>query len=384
MNSTATSPQHYTRYRTSDLNDIPFSSVIAATGASMHRVGCHETTLCPLHDDHTPSATVYVGRGENHAYCHVCCKRLSVIDYVMARLSLSFADACQWLCDRFGIPVDEKEKQQRHLRKSFAQLCGSACAIASVPKEASALNGKQAIGEIPESFVRSRISTTNTFCQCLLSIYPRIDVEQVTQLYRLGTYTQLSRPDDVLFPSITADGKVVNVKVQSYPVTNPHDARFLHNDKSHCFWLASILQRRGELPAHARYTTDCLFGEHLLPQHPQATVCLVESPKNAIIGALEFPSYLWLATGNMGQFKPSVAKPLEGRNVIVIPDYNATDLWTERASQMRHIAHFAICHASQLLNTHADSKFDFADRLIADRLVRLGGEGRSNTHAATT
>ncbi|MBQ0022504.1 MAG: hypothetical protein KBT29_04610 [Prevotellaceae bacterium] len=377
MNSNATYPQHRTRYRTAELNDIPFSSVVASTGASTRRIGSHETALCPLHDDHTPSMTIYHDRGDNHAYCHVCCKRLSVIDYAMARLSLSFTDACQWLSDRFAIPVDEMEnvtkqnKNKRHPRKSFAQLCSIANIIDNAPQGASSSDNEQAIAEIPASFVRSRISTANSFCQCLLSIYPQADVERVTQLYRLGTYTQLSRPDDVLFPSITADGKVVNVKVQSYPVTDIMDARFLHNDKSHCFWLASILQRRGELPAQVRYTTDCLFGEHLLPQHPQATVCLVESPKNAIIGALEFPSYLWLATGNMGQFKPSVAKPLEGRNVIVIPDYNATDLWTQRAHDMRHIAHFVICPASQLLNTNADSKFDFADRIIADRISRI-------------
>ncbi len=367
MNST-TSPQHYTRYRTAELNDIPFSTVVESTGATTRRCGCHETALCPLHDDHTPSMTIYHDRGDNHAYCHVCFKRLSVIDYTMARLSLSFADACQWLSDRFGIAVEEGRRIGNSTVRKFEDSKSRRLEHCETQPPA----------EIPTSFVRSRISTTNSFCQCLLAIYPRHDVERVTQLYRLGTYTQLSRPDDVLFPSITAEGKVVNVKVQSYPVANPHDARFLHNDKSHCFWLASILQRRGELPAHARYTTDCLFGEHLLPLHPQATVCLVESPKNAIIGALEFPSYLWLATGNMGQFKPSVAKPLEGRNVIVIPDCNATDLWTQRTHDMRHIAHFAICHASQLLKADADSKSDFADSLIADRITRLGRNSRNS------
>lgn len=357
----------HTHYNTAELNTIQFSSVVVAADAAVKKHGRTAVALCPLHDDHHPSMSIYESNGENHAFCHVCRERLTPISYVMAKKSLDFPDACEWLSSRFHITCDEHcsgTSMPRKKRKTFKDVC---CA-----DETKARNSMQQ-GELPTistSFVNSHVSSGNSLCQCLGMIYPKEDVERITQLYRLGAYSGLSRPDDVLFPSITHDGKVLNIKVQSYPIKVPSAPGFLHNDKEHCFWLASILQQRGELPKDARFSTDCLFGEHLLDNAPDATVCLVESPKNAVIGALEFPEYLWLATGSMGQFKPSVAKCLRHRNVIVIPDCNAITLWSQRAEQMRHLARFTICTASQLLNTDGSDKADFADQIIAERLAK--------------
>ena len=47
-------------------------------------------------------------------------------------------------------------------------------------------------------------------------------------------------------------------------------------------WLHTTLKRRHQLPKDWQLT-QCLFGEHLLPQHPNKTVALVESDKTAII-----------------------------------------------------------------------------------------------------
>ena len=43
--------------------------------------------------------------------------------------------------------------------------------------------------------------------------------------------------------------------------------------------------------------TQCLFGEHLLQQHPNAIVVLVEAEKTAVIGAGFVPEFVWVTTG---------------------------------------------------------------------------------------
>ena len=53
-------------------------------------------------------------------------------------------------------------------------------------------------------------------------------------------------------------------------------------------WLHTTLKRCHQLPKDWQLT-QCLFGEHLLPQRPDKTVALVESEKTAIICAALMP-----------------------------------------------------------------------------------------------
>jgi hypothetical protein len=58
-------------------------------------------------------------------------------------------------------------------------------------------------------------------------------------------------------------------------------------------WLHTTLKRRHQLPKDWQLT-QCLFGEHLLPQHPDKAVALVESEKTAIICAAHIDLADWL------------------------------------------------------------------------------------------
>ena len=132
--------------------------------------------------------------------------------------------------------------------------------------------------------------------------------------YHLGA----TRDGGIIFWQIDPQGRVRSGKVMHYG-TDGHRT-------GNPYWVHTLLQRQGQLPTDWTLT-QCLFGEHLLSQRPADTVCLVESEKTAIICALFYPSFLWLATGGCGQLSVEKLKPLIGRKVVVYPDSGALEKW---------------------------------------------------------
>ncbi len=129
---------------------------------------------------------------------------------------------------------------------------------------------------------------------------------------------------------------------------------------------------RGELPqplpppaTTPTFNNNCLFGEHLLRRYPHSVVALVESPKNALVGAAVQPRYVWVATGNKGMLKRSVLEVLQGRQVMVFPDRDAISEWKAALHSMRDIATFSVSDFSETFAMEGDTKFDIADYVVA-------------------
>ena len=79
---------------------------------------------------------------------------------------------------------------------------------------------------------------------------------------------------------------------------------------------------------------QCLFGEHLLNEQPNAPVALVESEKTAVILSQFFPDRIWLATGGSQGIKSNERlAPLVGRKVLLIPDHGQYFAWLRVAEQ---------------------------------------------------
>ena len=130
------------------------------------------------------------------------------------------------------------------------------------------------------------------------------------------------------------------------------------------------------LPRTAHYTTKTLFGEHLLPKYPAQTVALVESPKNALVGALEHPEMIWLATGNKNSLKRQHLQPLSGRNIIVIPDRDAIPQWKELVAKMSDVANFCVSDFCEQVAPLDKPKYDIADYIIDKRLREISNRQR--------
>lgn len=335
------------------LKAISITEVARRLGCQLQRSGTVSKTICPWHEDSHPSLTFYERTGENHCHCFVCGKGGSVIDFVMQNESWSFQEACQWLSNEFGISTTRYDGY--------------------LPRPKPRPVVKPAEPEytyIPMSMVDDLVSPENSLCQCLMRMQPSEAVKWMTEEYRIGCYSMNGHDNYTVYPNIDRQGRVCNLKVQHYE-TDPSSPRFAHSTSNACFWLGSIWVREGRLPPNARFRSTCLFGEHLLNRYPDSLVILVESPKNAIFGALAFPKWTWVATGNKGMLRREVLQPLQGRDVIVIPDRDAISEWSTIIAGMADLANFTVVDICEHKAPEGELKFDIADYLQNEYFKRI-------------
>lgn len=338
----------YQHYDTSRLNDISIVKVAEKLG-EVKRTGTIYRTLCPWHADKHPSLALYERTGENHCHCFVCGNGGSVISFVMQHQQWTFVEACQWLSREFNI-----------LSTPSSQY---------IPKPKPA--AKPADPEytyIPMTMLDELVTADNPLCQCLMRMFQPEAVIWLAEEYHLGCYAMNGDVEYTVFPSIDAKGHVCNLKVQSYE-TDPTSSQFAHSHQGSCRWLGSIWVSEGLLPKNARFRSECMFGEHLLTRYPDSIVALVESPKNALYGALAWPQIIWVATGNKSMLKRQVLLPLRGRDVIVIPDCDAVEEWTIAIRNMVDLANFTVSDFCQRMAPDGQLKFDIADYLQSQKFM---------------
>ena len=323
---------------------ISISEVARRLGDTVRRAGANNATLCPWHDDHHPSLYLVEGTGKNYCHCFSCDQGGDVIAYTMQHEGWTFQEACQWLSSTFGISTTQADR------------------YAPRPKPRPVQKPAEPVYTyIPIPMVDELLSTESSLCRCLMRMFRPEAVEWMVGEYLIGCYAMNGLDDYTVFPSIDRYGRVCNLKVQHYE-TDPHSERFGHCDQT-AYWLGKIWAREGRLPKDAQFRSDCLFGEHLLPRYPNSVVALVESPKNALFGALAHPQYLWIATGNKGMLKREVLRPLQGRDVIVIPDCDAVEEWTQTLEGMPDLANFTVSEFCRRMAPEGKPKFDIADHL---------------------
>ncbi len=214
-------------------------------------------------------------------------------------------------------------------------------------------------GVIPQNLIPPP-SATNHLISYLKTMIPSSAIDRIIADYRLA-----STPDQaIIFLQIDQDNQCRTGKIMQYNPATGH--RIKDPDKpGRINWLHSILKRRKQLPPDWQLT-QCLFGEHLLPQHPNKTVALVESEKTAIICSAMMPQYLWLATGGKSQFNNRLTV-LKGRKIIAFPDIDAYHDWLRRTTDFPHLD----LKVSDLLEKHATPADRAAHIDLADWLIQF-------------
>ena len=185
-------------------------------------------------------------------------------------------------------------------------------------------------GIIPQNLIPPP-SATNHLITFLKTMIPSSAIDRIIADYRLA-----STPDQaIIFLQIDQDNQCRTGKIMQYNPATGH--RIKDPDKpGRINWLHSILKRRKQLLRDWQLT-QCLFGEHLLPQHPDKTVALVESEKTAIICSAMMPQYLWLATGGKSGLTSERLSSLKGRKIIVFPDIDAFKDWQQKIFTFPHL-----------------------------------------------
>ena len=215
-------------------------------------------------------------------------------------------------------------------------------------------------GIIPQNLVPPP-SAANHLITYLKTMIPSTAIDRIIADYRLA-----STPDQaIIFLQIDQDNQCRTGKIMQYNPSTGHRIKD-PNKPGRINWLHSILKRRKQLPPDWQLT-QCLFGEHLLPQHPNKTIALVESEKTAIICAALMPQYIWLATGGKSGLTSERLSSLKSRKIIVFPDIDAFKDWQQKIFTFPHLD----IRISRLLEDNATPADRAAHIDLADWIIQF-------------
>ncbi len=236
----------------------------------------------------------------------------------------------------------------------------------------SPVKQSRSIDTIPATYVARSRSNGSHLMQFLFSMQEGNEeaFSRTLDAYRIGA----TKNGETIFWQIDKENRVRGGKVISYNKEDGHRIK----DKG-VNWVHCLLKRQGVF--NEEWTLcQCLFGENLLAEaaNERKVIAVVESEKTAVICAIQYPDYVWLATGGKSQLSHDKMKVLAGRSVILFPDVDGYHEWVERAKS------FGFCRSvkvSDFLEKNAadadrKAKIDIADLILRQWQARK--ENRRN------
>ena len=218
----------------------------------------------------------------------------------------------------------------------------------------------QPAGTIHFSFVERSASYQSNFVRFLCEILTDEQIHSIGENYALGA----TKTNEVIFWQIDINGKVRTGKIMQY---NPETGRRLKHESGAIDWVHNKLKNSRQLPDDFNLQ-QCFFGEHLLKIYPTKTVALVESEKSAVIASVFFPDLVWLAAGNINGLSVDKCQVLKSRKIILFPDLNAFDKWSDKAKVIQRVCNCKIKVSNFLENaaTQVDKQngLDIVDYIV--------------------
>ncbi len=94
----------------------------------LKRSGAYFKALCPFHEEKSPSFTVQAG--DSHYHCFGCGAHGDGIAFLMNYVKMSFAEAVEYLAERYSIPLTAKAKEEdeAYRQKAALRQCMAAAA----------------------------------------------------------------------------------------------------------------------------------------------------------------------------------------------------------------------------------------------------------------
>ncbi|MDQ3778668.1 MAG: CHC2 zinc finger domain-containing protein, partial [Actinomycetota bacterium] len=84
---------------------------VVSARTQLRKAGARYTGRCPFHEERTPSFSV--NPVEKLFYCFGCGKGGDIITFVRETEQLDFAEAVEWLAERFRVPLEYEEASPR-------------------------------------------------------------------------------------------------------------------------------------------------------------------------------------------------------------------------------------------------------------------------------
>lgn len=228
------------------------------------------------------------------------------------------------------------------------------------------------VGHIPQTlFLKSvqlskpiaEVSEANTFLAFLIETFGEATAADLTARYFIGTSKHWEGA--TVFWQIDGAGKIRTGKIIQYLIAPgpTFTGRICKRNREN---TPAVQWAHKAAKLENFYLSQCLFGEHLLSQEPQARVGLVESEKTAIVASAYLPGFVWIACGGLDQLSAKRCKSLAGRSVTLFPDLKGLERWKQKR---RELSVFCDCSISGLLERKAteaerDEGLDLADFLL--------------------
>lgn len=291
--------------------------------------GIRYTAICPFHNDHHYGNFMVYPKG-NCFKCFTCGAKGGTVDFLMQHEKLSYPDAIRWLGKKYNIPTDMQEfnytpPPKRELPPPLPTLC------------------------LPEKMVFERERTEGDplvtwIRQQNWDYVASRRVDQMLESYHIGH----ARNGMTIFWQIDDIGKVRTGKMMLYKADGHRDraARYGFD------WIHSALARRryesDPYPHPELYNPDtqecrpCYFGLHLIDHYGKdATVCLVESEKTALLMAIQYGNHsrqVWMACGGLENLSREKMKPIMDRHrrVVLYPDRDGIEKWRVKMEQLHY------------------------------------------------
>lgn len=336
-----------------DIKDRARIEEVVGSFLTLRRSGSRLKTLCPFHDERTPS--FYVTPTKGIFKCFGCGKGGDAIHFLMTYERLSYPEALEWLASFYAIPI-EGPKTARPPRRNEPRTTKP---------------------PLPPSFMEPAIFQKSLSCydgnnlvQWLCQRLGRAVVWEAVKAYHVGT----AKNGATIFWQVNTEGKAASGHVIAYPTDDHHRIKSINPT-----WVHSLLGMKDE----TKYNwVKFWFGEHLLAQHPARKVAIVESEKTAIVASIYLSELglVWLAScGKDGLNNRDKWAVLKGREVVLYPDLSPPDdkgstpyeYWTNIAAEMQKCG--LNVHVNSYLETRADEferaqKWDLADFLLRREL----------------
>lgn len=197
----------------------------------------------------------------------------------------------------------------------------------------------------------------NNFIKYLFTFFPIEIVKVLISKYLIGTSKHWE--GSTVFWQADTHGKIKTGKIMLY---NPTTGKRIKEPYNHITWVHSALKLKDY------NLKQCMFGEHLLNINKAAPIAIVESEKTAIIASAYLPDFVWLACGSLSNLSDEKCKVLKGRKVILYPDLNGFNKWSEKAKLLSGITNFEV---SDLLEQNATDTEKQQGLDLADYLIRF-------------
>ena len=344
----------------------------------LKKKGVRYLGYCPFHDDrHVGSFVVYPKK--QCFKCFSCGAKGGVVEFLKMHEHLTFPDAIRWLGKKYNIETDMTDF---NYTPPPPRPAPPPLELLELPKHlmAGTLVDTALAQDNLVRWIRTGIKWDTI---------QRKRVEEMIGLYNVGH----GKHGHTIFWQIDERGRLRTGKMMKYREDGHRDKEAKWNFD----WIHATLSRHWD--AERQEMTDeppypfpqlydpsrqepCLtfFGMQLLNQYKNATVCIVESEKTAVLMAIAYGNHttqVWMACGGLEMLSRERMKPIidQGRKVVIYPDRDGIAKWKDKAKQIGYDQIHV--DTDPVLKWWRERDGDKAD--IADVVVRILNERKPMT-----